>query len=207
MDRGPSQHQYTQASDDELFDLLRSVAEPGRASDQIQAFEVLFQRYHAKVFHWCRRFVTDEQLAEDVAQKVFLELFERAPRSEKIKRFGPWLYVVTRSRCLNALRSRRRERSEELSPELLEYLQADDNPLQDSENRELRARIDEVCAKHLKALEQEVVHLRYTLGFKVAEITALLDLKNASGARTHLRSAENKLRRHLGNLLKERNEK
>jgi DNA-directed RNA polymerase specialized sigma subunit len=81
------------------------------------------------------------------------------------------------------------------------------DPQAEVESAEIADRIDEVCRERLNEIEQQVVTLRYRWGMKVDEITRALALTNASGARTHLRNAEAKLRRHLKTLRRETGER
>jgi RNA polymerase sigma-70 factor (ECF subfamily) len=201
-----SNAQGAQRSDDELLAVLRAPGPEGRSSDddaqaRRSALETLFARYHRKVYHWCNKLLGDADLAADMVQEVFLELLERPRPYVARQRFGAWLYVATRNRCLNALRRRGREQGGDERVELaLSAVVDGSDPHREAEQAELARRLDDACRRLLSPREQEVFHLRYVLGLRVAEITAVLGLSNASGARTHLRSAEQKLRRALEDL-------
>jgi RNA polymerase sigma factor (sigma-70 family) len=175
------------------------VAGRAPATDRQRALELLFERYHRRAFHWCLRVLGDDELAADAVNDIFLDLLQRTRPYQPRQRFGAWLYVTARNRCLNVLRRRHRE---DLGDDPLEralaLVAADDDPHRDAERAELDRHLQEACRRLLSPREQEVVHLRYVVGLRVDEITSLLGLGNASGARTHLRAAEQKLRRALG---------
>lgn len=193
-------------SDDEL---LKSVQ--ARDTRRSMAMEDLFRRYHGKVHRWCLKILKDAMEAEDVTQSIFLDLWEKPRPYRGERRFAAWLYVLTRNRCLNALRSARRRREArpedgEWDEEIGDLLTAHSNPHEELERVEIEARVREVCQRRLEPVEQNVIALRYTWGLKVGEITEKLQLTNKSGARTHLRSAEAKLRRYLTTLRRETKE-
>jgi RNA polymerase sigma-70 factor (ECF subfamily) len=195
MDDSRSQASLADRSDEELFDLVRQ-----RAEASSRAFDELFRRHHGTVYRWCLKTLNDVDWAEDVTQSVFVELWCKTKPYESQGRFGAWLYVLVRNRCLNARRFAQRRPTEELDDALAQVLQARGNPESEYAVEEFDERVREICARHLDAQEQAVIHLRYHWGLKVKEITDLLDLTNASGARSYLRSAEEKLRRHMRGL-------
>jgi RNA polymerase sigma-70 factor (ECF subfamily) len=187
-------------TDDDLFAQLREGA---KADERRQAGEVLVRRYRSKVFGWCLRFLGNEESAADITQEVFLALLENPRRYAARNRFGAWLYVVTRNRCYNAIRDGKGDRLTELDETLAETLRAASDPVAEAERGEIAQQVQQACACELAPREQAIVHLRYHWGLKMREITSLLRLENASGARTYLRTAEKKLRRALGSLYRE----
>jgi len=83
------------------------------ASDRSEsAFAELVRRHIDLVHSAARRQVQSSQLAEDVAQSVFLELARQANQVKAEQSLAAWLYVVTRRKAIDALRreSRRRKR-------------------------------------------------------------------------------------------------
>jgi len=183
--------------DDEL---VRALAEAGGSNPRgRRAAGLLFERWHGKVWAWCRRVMDDDDLAGEIAQEVFVELLRRVPAYAERGRFGAWLYVLARNRCLNERKRRARFAEEELG-EIFAEAPAPNDPVDAAGRVEMDERVRRACHQHLSAREQEVIWLRYSWGMKVNEITERLGLTNASGARTHLRTAEQKLRRALGGL-------
>jgi len=68
--------------------------------------EALSRRYWPAILRFCRGYLGDEALAEDVTQETFLKLAEPAALPEGAVR--PWLYKVARNRCLDILRRHQR---------------------------------------------------------------------------------------------------
>jgi len=189
-----------EVEDDDLFAELREGAKAGDRQRAWQACEELFRRYRTKVFGWCLRFLGNEENAADVTQEIFLALLENPSRYAAQNRFGAWLFVVTRNRCLNAIRDGKSNRVTDLDESLAETLRAVSDPATEAERGDIARRVQQSCSSELDTREQAIVHLRYHWGLKMREITSLLHLENASGARTYLRTAEKKLRRALADL-------
>lgn len=62
----------------------------------------LTNRYWEAIQRYCKQYLHDEQLAEDVAQETFAKLVDGTEPPEG--RFKPWIYKIARNRCIDALR-------------------------------------------------------------------------------------------------------
>ncbi len=65
-------------------------------------------RFSGPVTNLAYRFLENRPDAEEVAQEVFLALYQRPPQLHPEVRLFTWLYRVTVNRCLDVLRKRRR---------------------------------------------------------------------------------------------------
>ena len=79
------------------------------------AFQALYEKYSGKVHGFSRRFLGDDQHAEDVTQEVFLRVFRKLDSFRGDSRFSTWLYRV----CLNSCKNKRRslDRLQRFDPE------------------------------------------------------------------------------------------
>jgi RNA polymerase sigma-70 factor (ECF subfamily) len=84
-------------------------------SNDHQAFEELVNRYKHRV-HWVIRRMMGSNEEEDLAQEVFLRVYEALPNFRKESKFSTWIYKITRNLCLLELRKTKR-RGEHLSLE------------------------------------------------------------------------------------------
>jgi RNA polymerase sigma-70 factor (ECF subfamily) len=72
------------------------------------AFRQLIERHQRSVVHYCSQSVGDAWEAEDIAQKVFLQVYRSAARYKPSAKFTTWLFTITRNTTLNELRRRQR---------------------------------------------------------------------------------------------------
>jgi RNA polymerase sigma-70 factor (ECF subfamily) len=84
-----------------------------RARDA-DAFENLYDRYHAMVYGIALRVLGDAGSAEDVTQNVFLKIWS-APDAFRSGNLDGWLARVARNRAIDVLRSRKLRSENELS--------------------------------------------------------------------------------------------
>ncbi len=100
---------YAEASDERL---VRAVGER-----DARALEALYDRYGDYVYSVSLRVVGDAQLAEDVAQEVFLRLWRRPDLFDGSRgRFLTWLLSIARNRAIDERRSRGRRYLHETPP-------------------------------------------------------------------------------------------
>ena len=70
-----------------------------------EAFERLFGKHFAAVVNFAFRFVHSRELAEDIAQEVFLKVHRARERYRLEAKFTTWLFVIARHCCLDVLRT------------------------------------------------------------------------------------------------------
>ncbi len=91
------------------WELLQRFAQHGSQ----EAFAELVSRHLNFVYSSARRQVRSPELAQDVAQNVFLELARQAGRLKPGTPLTSWLYLVTRRAALNTLRTELRRQARE----------------------------------------------------------------------------------------------
>src|SRR3954471_6886483 len=68
------------------------------------AFEVLVERYRARLLAFCRNMLRSAEDAEDVFQEVLVNPYRAIHADRRTIIAKPWLYRIARNRCLNELR-------------------------------------------------------------------------------------------------------
>jgi len=74
------------------------------------AFEILVNRHQTSVLNLIYRFIGDRTRAKDLAQEVFLRVWQSAKSYEPKAKFTTWIYRITANLCLNELKSSRRKK-------------------------------------------------------------------------------------------------
>ena len=72
------------------------------------AFSVLMEQNLNRVFHTIQRFVNNPHDAEDLAQEVFLRIYNARSRYVPTAQFHTWLYRIITNLCLNYIRDCKR---------------------------------------------------------------------------------------------------
>lgn len=78
--------------------------------DSAAAFEELVLRYQGRLITVLDHVVGNRDLAEDLAQEVFLRVYRNRKTYQPGAKFSTWLFTIANNVALNALRSRSRRR-------------------------------------------------------------------------------------------------
>jgi len=69
-----------------------------------RCFDELFQKYRRPVINFAYRFTGRQEVAEELAQEIFVKCYQSAPSYKPAARFSTWLFRVARNHCLNEVR-------------------------------------------------------------------------------------------------------
>lgn len=86
-------------------DAITSLIQTGRGEE---AFERLVPAYRRRVFGLAYSILRDRGAAEDLAQEVFVKLWQALPNYDGRAQLSTWIYAITRNAAVSALRRRRR---------------------------------------------------------------------------------------------------
>lgn len=167
------------------------------------AFEGLFTRYRPALFKFIFNMLRDYDLACDISQQVFLQLYISLPTLDTGKPLKSWLFQVARNRCLDELRRKRVVRFSELDTyneddesELLTFV-PDPHPLPEdiAERHDVQAQVLSAI-QSLPPRFRAVVYLRYAKQLTFPEIGRALGMPEAT-AKTYFSRAKPLLRASL----------
>jgi RNA polymerase sigma-70 factor (ECF subfamily) len=74
------------------------------------AFEILVDRHQTSTLNLIYRFIGDRTQAKDLAQEVFIRVWQSARTYQPKAKFTTWVYRITANLCFNELKSARRKR-------------------------------------------------------------------------------------------------
>jgi RNA polymerase sigma factor (sigma-70 family) len=137
--------------------------------DSQTAFAELVTRHLDLVYSAARRQAGSPQLAEEIAQSVFLDLARQARRGPLDAPLGAWLYVVTRRTAVDAIRRESRQRARERAAAELSLM----NAANESVWRRIEPLLDEAMAG-LSAPDRTAIVLRYFEHRSLREVGTLL---------------------------------
>ena len=154
------------------------LVDEARQGDQ-QAFGDLVNRYERRLISVSLRFVSDLELARDLAQETFLRTYDRLDQFDPGRRFGPWLFRIGVNLTLDYLRKRKRRLwfslfSESPAEKTPDPSQADPRQALDLE-QEVRRVLELIPEKY-----RMVLILRDLENFSTSEIAAIVNRKEAT---------------------------
>jgi len=113
-----------------------------------QAFETLYSSRYLLVFHFARRFVVDQQAAEDITTDTFLKVWQKHRDFPTLAKLDSFLFTVARRASLNYLRDQKRHG--EKNRLLLAAAGADEQP--DLAEQEISVRVFEYIYSEIAKL-------------------------------------------------------
>ena len=139
-----------------------------------EALEALYGRYGRACYGLARRILTDEQLAQDVVQEVFLAVWRDVSRFDATRGgFSTWLLSMTHHKAVDSVRREEKLRKRRTSADLLDTRESE-APKVDEAVWSLvrRERVREVL-KTLPQPQREALTLAYFGGYTQREIAGL----------------------------------
>ena len=172
-------------------DLLIRVARGDEA-----AFAALYDVLGATVFGMARRVIRDPARAEEVAQEVFLQVWQTAARFDPARGTAKsWVLTLAHRRAVDAVRhdqaATNRENSYDWSPGV-DHDQVLETVTVRLEHEQVRR-----CLEGLTELQREAVNLAYYQGYTYAEVAQVLGA-NPATVKTRMRDGLVRLRDCMG---------
>ena len=159
------------------------------------ALRALWVRHAPHIDMVVRRLVGgDADLAADIAQDVWIQIFRALPSYRGDSQFGTWAHRIAVNRTLNALRKSRRLASLETD------VHEDSASVEPDHDRSFVAESIEQAAAKLSPGARAVFMLHDVEGYTHEEIAAELGI-TAGGSKSQLFKARAKLRKLLAHLI------
>jgi RNA polymerase sigma-70 factor (ECF subfamily) len=165
--------------DDRLLELVNQRS-------YTEAFEDLLDRYQDKVLRLAFSYTRDRGRAEELAQDVFVKMWQVLPRFDGRASLSTWLYAIARNTCLSALRYDARRRM---------------HPLDEAHHQEARVSGGNAGAEpldvrrlveRLPEVQRQVITLFYLEDRSLREVGLMLDMPEGT-VKSHLHRARRAL--------------
>jgi len=168
------------------------------------AFEQILKKYKGLVINIAYRFIQNRAEAEDIAQEVFLRIYDSAKRYNPKAKFSTWIYKITTNICLNRFRSKKSLQTvsldkpisatgNEIIPELPDPTYV--HPSVNTEKKELNQLVKEAVSS-LPTNQRMVVILQKYEGLSYREISEIMGC-STSAVDSLLQRAKQNLKRKL----------
>jgi len=171
---------------------LSTLIDGCRAGDA-PAWEAFVRRFQGRMFALAYSYVGDREDARDLAQEIFVRLYEARAQWLTGDEFLPWLFRVARNRSVDFLR-RRKVRTPPATVDEAAIAELAD-PAPSAEARALdsdRRGLLHAALRGLSAINREIVVLRDVHGLSIQQVASILGIplgtvkSRASRARVEL---------------------
>jgi len=136
------------------------------------AFNLLVRKYQEKIYYFIRRMVIDHDDADDVAQNVFIKVWNNLDSFREDSKFFTWLYRIAVNESLSFLKSKRLHSFLSLSsPEALMIKSLNSESYFDGE--EIQKKL-QIAILGLPKKQQLVFNMRYYDDLSYEEMSEIL---------------------------------
>jgi RNA polymerase sigma-70 factor, ECF subfamily len=151
---------------------------------QRDAFGAMVRRYERELYGYLRRYLGDGDLADDVFQNTFLQLYTKISTYESGRRVRPWLYTIAKNQAIDALRRSGRHPTVSLDQasdsidgdvqSLISLVENRSSGPADAAVGEERRQLIRASVDRLPDFLRQVVILAYYQGLKYREIADIM---------------------------------
>lgn len=155
----------------------RLVDEARRGNSE--SFGELVIRYERRVIRVIRRFMPDDQMAQDLTQEAFLRAFDRLEQFDPSRRFGPWLFRIAVNLTYDHLRRIKRRGKWALFSETGQERAPDPATEDPRQQLDVSQEVQTVLAD-VPETYRTVLILRDLEGFSTSEVAAVTERSEAT---------------------------
>ena len=177
-----SQSKRSSLSDEEV------IAEYLRSQNPYY-FDLLYNRYSAKIFGKCLTLLRDEFKAQDATQDIMMQILLNLNKFSGNSKFSTWVYSITYNFCIDSIRKAKKNKS---------ILMDDLSMLSDVEDEVSDKFLLEVKLERLKKIlemidveDKSILLMKYMDGLSIKDIASIKD-KSESAIKMKIKRAKEK---------------
>jgi RNA polymerase sigma-70 factor (ECF subfamily) len=145
-----------------------------KAGDAL-AWEVLVRQYQARIYGIAYYYVRNAEDARDLAQEVFVRIYQNLEACIDAKMFTPWIIRIARNACVDHLRRRRaRPQGRDVALDEVRNLPHPGSTPEQQWTANSRKRLIYRALNELTDLNREIILLKEIQGMQLDEIASLL---------------------------------
>jgi RNA polymerase sigma-70 factor, ECF subfamily len=161
------------------------------------AWEALVRQFQSRIYGLACHYVGNAEEARDLAQEVFIRIYQNLSICPDETRFLPWVIRITRNLCIDHLRRRNaRPPAQDIPADDLLSLRAPGGDPGELFASDSRKRLVHSALQEMTDLNREIILLRDIQGFALEEIASMLQIPLGT-----VKSRSNRARIELANKL------
>ncbi len=141
------------------------------------AWEALVRQHQPRVHAIALHYLGNAEEARDVAQEIFIRIYQNLHRCDEASHFLPWMIRISRNACIDHLRRRRaRPPAHDVPADAVLGLAAATPGAEEGQHEDGRKRLLHLALRALSELNREILLLREIHGLSVEETAHILDV-------------------------------
>lgn len=128
-------------------------------TQNVNYFNLLYERYSNKVFAKCVSMLKEPELAEDATQDIFIKVLLSVSKFSGRSKFSTWLYSITYNYCIDLIRKDQKQ----IVYQIQDYNRIDtyDDALHDAEILETNVHRLKIVLSELHADDKSILMMKY----------------------------------------------
>ncbi|MBK9737231.1 MAG: RNA polymerase sigma factor [Saprospiraceae bacterium] len=161
-------------------------------TQNVNYFNLLYDRYTNKVYSKCVSMLKDQEMAEDASQEIFVKILLSLSKFSGKSRFSTWLYSITYNFCIDLIRKRKNDIT--VAYDDFSKVDSEDDEINDSELLEINVlRLQEVLIE-MNAEDKSILLMKYQDDLSIKEICEAINKTESAVKMKILRAKERFLR-------------
>ena len=152
-------------------------------------FDLLYNRYSAKIFGKCLTLLRDEFKAQDATQDIMMKILLNLNKFSGNSKFSTWVYSITYNFCIDSIRKSKKDKS---------ILMDDVSMFSDVEDEVSDKFLLEIKLERLKRIleminveDKSILLMKYMDGLSIKDIASIKD-KSESANKMKIKRAKEK---------------
>lgn len=152
-------------------------------------FDLLYNRYSAKIFGKCLTLLRDEFKAQDATQDIMMKILLNLNKFSGNSKFSTWVYSITYNFCIDSIRKSKKDKS---------ILMDDVSMFSDVEDEVSDKFLLEIKLERLKRIleminveDKSILLMKYLDGLSIKDIASIKD-KSESAIKMKIKRAKEK---------------
>ncbi len=143
-----------------------------------KAFEILFDQYSSKLYHFVNKYLDNKEESEEIVQDVFLNLWRHKKEIRSIEAFKSYLYKIALNNIRNFFTKKHvREKHKQLIAQ--EYLFTNESDAEKLNYEKVIRKVDELI-EQLPEKRREIFLLSRKEGLDISEISKYLGISEST---------------------------
>lgn len=153
---------------------VEQVTDRNRPALPDEEFNQLYERYVQKVYQKCLTMTGNTEEARDHTHDIFLKVLNKFGDFQQRSKPSTWLYSITHNYCIDAIKQRKRHRTEPLQENLYEKAAPCLSPSDDDYAYQLK------LVNQLPREELLLLKLKYEQGLSIKELSQQFGIKECA---------------------------
>jgi len=150
------------------------------SGDDISSFNQLVKRWEKPLFNFIYRYIGDMEIAKDIAQKVFIKIYQNLRKLKEPDKFSSWCYSIASNLCKDEIKHQKRKNSifiESIDDKNENTYPIPKEPLNNPDNFVNQLQLQQLLNQALQSIPEEqrvVIIMKEYQGLKFIEIAEVL---------------------------------